>query len=135
MMISPSSGQSSTALRSAGAPSSSTSPSAATRPVTMAERPVNMAMSPVNCCGSWTTMTRGSPLDRSRHLDGAADHDIEAEPAVAFVEQHIAGTHRATMAAGLQSCDLGVSQFRKGDVFVGDHLSAELEVLSAKWKC
>ena len=111
MMTSPRSGSSSTASRSIDGLSSSTSPSSATRPVTSAARPVSMSTSPENCCAWCTTTERGRPRELSRMSIGAGDHDEEAVAAVPFGEQHVAGLHRATAAAGLQGRDLRARQY------------------------
>ena len=59
---------------------------------------------------------------RLEHLDRAAEHDVAAEAAIAFGEQHVTGPDGPTPAAGLQCCNLRVTQSRKRDVFLADHV-------------
>ena len=64
-----------------------------------------------------------TPARALEHLDRAAQHDVAAEAAIAFGEQHLAGPDGPTPAAGLQACNLGIGQSRKRDIFFADQVN------------
>src|SRR6185295_19535724 len=68
-------------------------------------------------------------------LDGSRQDDEEGEPAVPFLEEHLARRHRSHVAPAAQGVYLGLTEPWEGDVVFGWHLSFIANVSRPAPKC